>query len=57
MYAGYGYAGVMVDAKVCATYEYSPVFLGFVTLVEKKMNNFRIQQTSRYSYLVGKEGV
>ncbi|MCI6203786.1 MAG: DUF5702 domain-containing protein [Lachnospiraceae bacterium] len=48
---------VMVDAKVCATYEYSPVFLGFVTLVEKKMNNFRIQQTSRYSYLVGKEGV
>ncbi len=48
---------VMVDAKVCATYEYSPVFLGFVTLVEKKMNNFRIQQTSHYSYLVGKEGV
>lgn len=48
---------VIVDAKVCATYEYSPVFLGFVTIVEKKMNNFRMQQTSHYSYLVGKEGV
>lgn len=48
---------IIVDAKVCATYEYSPVFLGFVTIVEKKMNNFRMQQTSHYSYLVGKEGV
>ena len=48
---------VIVDAKVCATYEYSPVCLGFVTIVEKKMNNFRMQQTSHYSYLVGKEGV
>ena len=48
---------VICEADVNATYEYVPVFLGFVSLLEEKWDCFRMQETGAYSYLRGKEGV
>lgn len=48
---------VLCESEICATYEFSPVFLGFVGLLENKEGCFRIQNTSAYSYRQGKEGV
>lgn len=55
-----GYGGFQMDHAVCeaeltATYEFSPVFLGFVTLLERKLDCFRLQDASGYSYFSGKE--
>lgn len=47
---------VVCEADVCATYEYAPVFLGFVSLIEETWGCFRLQETGEYSYLRGKEG-
>lgn len=57
-----GYENFKMDHVVCktsisATYEYSPVFLGFVTLLNQKSSGFRIQRTGTYSYITGEEGV
>ena len=48
---------VVCQTKMQATYEYRTVALGFVTLLEKKCDNFRIQTKAEYSYLTGKEGI
>lgn len=48
---------VLCETDVCATYEYAPVFLGFVSLLKEKTACFRIQNTGSYSYRTGKEGV
>lgn len=47
---------VLCESRISATYEYSPVFLGFVSLLENKNGCFRIQNTAAYSYRKGKEG-
>lgn len=57
-----GYESFRMDHLICetkirATYEYSPVFLGFVSLLGKKIDCFRMQTDSEYSYLKGKEDV
>ena len=51
-----GYEGFRMDCLICetkvnVTYEYVPVFWGYVTLVEAKPERIRIQRTSQYSYL------
>ena len=38
-------------------YEFQPVFLGFVSILENFSNGFRIQNHSGYSYFHGKEGM
>ena len=57
-----GYENFRMDHVVCeteltATYEFQPIFLGFVTLLENYSNGFRIQNHSGYSYFHGKEGI
>lgn len=47
---------VLCESGISATYEYAPVFLGFVSLLENKNDCFRIQNTTVYSYRQGKEG-
>lgn len=47
---------VLCESGICATYEYSPVFLGFVSLLESEKDCFRIQNMTTYSYRQGKEG-
>ena len=51
-----GYEGFRMDCLICetkvnVTYEYVPVFWGYVTLVEAKPERIGIQRTSQYSYL------
>lgn len=48
---------VLCESGISATYEYSPVFLGFVSLLKNKNGCIRIQNTAVYSYREGKEGV
>jgi len=48
---------VVCETDICATYEYSPIFLGFVTLLGQRTDCFRIQNMGSYSYREGKEGV
>ncbi len=47
---------VLCESRVSAVYEYSPVFLGFVSLLKNGKGNIRIQNTTTYSYRQGKEG-
>lgn len=46
---------VLCETQLTATYEFHPVFLGFVTLLEKGVDGFRIQNQTSYSYFRGKE--
>ena len=46
---------VLCESSVSATYEYSPVFLGFVSLLKNGKGNIRVQNTTTYSYRQGKE--
>lgn len=46
---------VVCETKLTATYEFRPVFLGFVTLIDKGIDRFRIQNQTSYSYFQGKE--
>ncbi len=49
---------VLCETELTATYEFQPVFLGFVSiLLENFSNGFRIQNHSGYSYFHGKEGM
>lgn len=48
---------LICETSVCATYEYSPIFLGFVSLLGRKVDCFRIQNNSSYSYRKGKGDV
>ena len=48
---------VLCETKLTATYEFQPVFLGFVTILENYSNGFRIQNHSGYSYFHEKEGI
>lgn len=48
---------LLCEAKITATYEYCPVFLGFVSLLQKRADCFRIQNNSEYSYFMRKEDV
>lgn len=47
---------VLCETELTATYEFHPVFFGFVTLSEKHADRFRIQNQTFYSYFRGKEG-
>lgn len=47
---------VLCETELTATYEFRPVFLGFVTILENYSSGFRIQNHSGYSYFHGKEG-
>jgi hypothetical protein len=56
-----GYKSFKMDHVVCetqldVTYDYNPLFMSFVYLLDSKPDMFRIQRTSSYSYLSGKEG-
>jgi hypothetical protein len=56
-----GYSSFQMDHVVCetklvVTYEYKPIFMGFVNLLKSKPDAFRIQRTAEYSYRSGKEG-
>ena len=56
-----GYENFQMDHTLCETeltaiYEFRPVFLGFVALLEKRTDWFRIQNHGTYSYFQGKEG-
>ena len=56
-----GYEKFQMDHALCeteltATYEFQPVFWGFVTLLQEKVSGFRIQNHAAYSYFQGKEG-
>ena len=48
---------VLCETELTATYEFQPVFLGFVSILENFSNGFRIQNHSGYSYFHGKEGM
>ena len=56
-----GYENFRMDHAVCettlaATYEFQPLFLGFVTMLQEKSGGFRVQNQAAYSYFQGKEG-
>ena len=48
---------VLCETKLTATYEFKPVFLGFVSLLGNRSGRFCIQTNSQYSYMKGKEEV
>jgi hypothetical protein len=55
-----GYENFQMDHVVCetqlnVTYEYKPLFMSFVYLLDSKPDMFLIQRTAGYSYLSGKE--
>jgi hypothetical protein len=56
-----GYGDFKMDHVVCetqldVTYEYKPLFMSFVYLLDSKPEMFLINRTAGYSYLSGKEG-
>jgi hypothetical protein len=55
-----GYEDFKMDHVVCetqldVTYEYKPLFMSFVYLLDSKPDMFLIKRTAGYSYLSGKE--
>jgi hypothetical protein len=46
----------VVETQLIATYEYDPLFMGFVNLLKSKPDMLRMQRTASYSYRSGKEG-
>jgi hypothetical protein len=46
---------VVCEAQLNVTYEYKPLFMSFVYLLDSKPDMFLINRTADYSYLSGKE--
>jgi hypothetical protein len=47
---------VVCETQLNVTYDYTPLFMSFVYLLDSKPDLFRMQLTASYSYLSGKEG-
>lgn len=55
-YASFQMDHVVCETQMVATYEYDPLFMGFVTLLQGGTDMLRMQRTTSYSYRNGKEG-